>query len=71
MKVHIILRNADFTLIHSPMVVHKVYASGSNAVSYIKKQPGINGTPQQEFTPFLDGTRRFNGYYLRTAETED
>lgn len=45
--VFVVKRNADFTEGRGPMVLHAIFASGPEAVEYVKTRKGIYGSAQK------------------------
>lgn len=76
-KVHVVLKNADFTEGRGPMFLHKVFRRLESAELYVSQQGGIFGSQPHRYVNYgvnihgdLYGSVSWNGYEIRSVDIE-
>lgn len=67
-KVYIVRKNSDFTEGRGPMLFHKVFYSGDDAIAYVQGKSGIFGSPQKVERNKFGHYAYANGYDIEEVE---
>lgn len=64
-KVYIVHKNGDFTEGLGPMLYHKTFSDGEEAIGYVEAQEGIFGSPQHVERDKYGHYAYANGYSIK------